>query len=243
MPKLLGRNVYIRVGPDVLGSFRTKSMTIGNTPIDVTTPDVDSDDDNTLLFGESLAGEKVISFAGDGVFSDTNAEEALRAAAQSDTAEFTMSFDIPRFGRYSGKWHVDSLEFTGEYNGAVLFSMQVTSRGQIAFTRHADIQPSVVALQLNQGNNLEYSLAMTLQPTSDVIVDISRHPTVAGIGVNPASRTFTNANYATPKIITLTAAGNVPIGSKAMINHVIRGNPADARYQGMIIDNVEVLIV
>lgn len=129
MAALVGRKVLFT--PDVGGAAvigaRSKSITINNEAIDIT-----SDDDSgyrTLLAGD--AAMKSLDMSIEGILKDS----ALIAKAAAGT--FTLdgyTMEIPGIGDFDGTFHFSSIALTAPYNEAVTFTATVQSSGAFTFT-------------------------------------------------------------------------------------------------------------
>lgn len=139
MAKQLGRSFLLKVGDGqasetftAVAGLNSKSITINNSAIDVTTPD--STTPGGALWSQSLNGLKAVSVSGDGIFLDESAQEGRLNTVATD-ADPVANFEIviPDFGTYSGEFRVTSFELGGETEGAVTFSISLESNGVIAF--------------------------------------------------------------------------------------------------------------
>jgi TP901-1 family phage major tail protein len=74
-----------------------------------------------------------LSVSGSGVFTDAASEETLRGAMNATTFK-NFQVIIPDFGTYQGAFMVASLEYSGEYNGEVTYSVTLESSGAITYT-------------------------------------------------------------------------------------------------------------
>lgn len=122
-----------------VGGLRSTSITMNDEAVDVTNKD--SLGTRTLLAG---AGVNSISISGSGVFTDSACEVAVRAAfnlqqntsdgSSAQTPAFeTFQFLIPNLGTYTGTFMIASIEYSGEFNGEVTYSMSFESAGYITF--------------------------------------------------------------------------------------------------------------
>jgi len=139
MAKQLGRAMLLKIGDGggsevftALAGINSKTLTINNSAIDVTTPDASSP--AGALFSASLNGLKSVSLSADGVFLDETAEARLNTVAMAADNSANFEIVVPDFGTYSGAFRVTSLEFGGETEGGVTFSASMESTGTIAFT-------------------------------------------------------------------------------------------------------------
>ena len=124
-----------------VGGLRSTSITMSDESVDITNKD--SLGTRTLLAG---GGVNSVAISGSGVFTDVASEVAVRTAFEAQknvaangstaqTAAFeTFQFIIPALGAYAGLFQITSLEYAGEYNGEVTYSMSFESAGHIAFT-------------------------------------------------------------------------------------------------------------
>ena len=139
MAKQLGRSLLVKIGDGAgseaftsIAGLNSKSITINNSAIDVTTPD-----DTTpsgRLWAASLNGLKSMSVSGDGIFLDERAQEGrLNTIAMQADSVANFELVVPDFGTYSGSFRVTSLEFGGETEGATTFSLSLESNGTIAY--------------------------------------------------------------------------------------------------------------
>lgn len=139
MAKQLGRSFLLKVGDGeasetftAVAGLNSKSITINNSAIDVTTPD--STTPGGALWSQSLNGLKAVSVSGDGIFLDESAQEGrLNTVATNADPVANFEIVIPDFGTYSGEFRVTSFELGGETEGAVTFSISLESNGVIAF--------------------------------------------------------------------------------------------------------------
>ena len=139
MAKQLGRSLLIKIGDGAgteafttIAGLNSKSITINNSSIDVTTPDATTP--GGALWASNLNGLKSVSISGDGIFLDESAQEGrLNAIATAADPVANFQIVVPDFGAYSGEFRVTSLEFGGETEGATTFSLSLESNGTIAY--------------------------------------------------------------------------------------------------------------
>jgi len=111
-----------------VGGLRSTSITLNQESVDIT--DKDSSNARELL---ADAGVESVSISGSGVFTDAASDGTLRTAfGGSDIPNFEVI--IPDLGTYQGKFHIASLEYGGEYNGEVTYSVTLESSGSVSFT-------------------------------------------------------------------------------------------------------------
>jgi TP901-1 family phage major tail protein len=107
-------------------------LTINNSSIDVTTPDCTTPEG--ALWTATLAGLKNFSLSGDGFFEDSTSEARMNTVAMSADNSVNMEVVVPDFGTYAGAFRISSLEFGGETEDAVTYSISLESNGAVTFT-------------------------------------------------------------------------------------------------------------
>lgn len=145
MAKQKGRALLIKIGDGggtevfaTLCGLTTKTMTVNNNTYDVTTANCTTP--GGQLWREVQTGMRQVSVSGNGYFEDSATEELLRAAAmgtgQTDADDAIANFQVivPDFGTFAGAFHIDSLEFGGEQENGVTYTLALSSNGVIAFT-------------------------------------------------------------------------------------------------------------
>ena len=140
MAKQLGRALLVKIGDGAspteafanLCGLNSKAITINNSLIDVTTPDCTTP--AGVLFTESLNGVKNITISGDGYFEDSVTELRMNTVAMQADPKSNFTVTIPAFGTYAGSFYVESLEFGGETEGGVTYSISLASTGTVMFT-------------------------------------------------------------------------------------------------------------
>lgn len=136
MAKQLGRALLVKIDDgsgtkNNLCGLNSKSLTINNSSIDVTTPDCTTPEG--ALYTETLAGLKNVSVSGDGFFEDSDAEARMNTVAMAADNSTTFEIVVPSFGTYSGTFRLTSLEFGGETEGGVTYSLSLESSGAVTF--------------------------------------------------------------------------------------------------------------
>ena len=111
-----------------IGGLRSTSITLNDEAVDITSKD--NGQTRTLL---PQAGTASLSVSGSGVFTDTTAEQTIRSAWNASTFS-TYNIIIPDLGTYAGTFMIASLEYSGEYNGEVTYSITLESSGSISFS-------------------------------------------------------------------------------------------------------------
>lgn len=111
-----------------VGGLRSTSITLNDEAVDVTNKD--SSGNRTLL---ADGGVHSVSVSGSGVFTDAASETTLKDAMNA-AAFKNFQVIVPDFGTYAGAFMVASLEYAGEFNGEVTYSVTLESSGAITFT-------------------------------------------------------------------------------------------------------------
>ena len=110
-----------------IAGLRSTSLTVNNESVDVTNKDCSNN--RTLL---ADAGVQSISVSGSGVFTDGASEATMKTNALADTQN-NYQFLVPDFGTFTGAFQITSLEYAGEFNGEVTYSVSFESAGAITF--------------------------------------------------------------------------------------------------------------
>lgn len=135
MAAAIGRLVLVKVDNTGSGSYqtiggaRTKSITINNEIVDVTT----SDSTNQWRELLATAGVKNASISLSGIFIDDTYINTVIALANADTHR-NWQLIHSSLGTFQGAFAISSLEFSSEHNGAIQYSITLESAGEIAFT-------------------------------------------------------------------------------------------------------------
>jgi TP901-1 family phage major tail protein len=137
MAKQLGRALLVKIDDGAgtknnLCGLNSKSLTINNSSIDVTTPDCTTPEG--ALYTETLAGLKNVSVSGDGFFEDSTAEARMNTVAMAADNSTSFEVVVPDFGTYAGTFRITSVEFGGETEGGVTYSLSLESSGAVTFT-------------------------------------------------------------------------------------------------------------
>ena len=139
MAKQLGRSLLLKIGDgansevfSTLAGINSKTLTINNSAIDVTTPDASTP--GGVLFASSMNGLKSVGVSGDGIFLDETSEARMNTVAMQADPAANFQIVVPDFGTYAGNFRITSLEFGGETEGGVTFSVSLESNGAVTFT-------------------------------------------------------------------------------------------------------------
>lgn len=135
MPSQKGRDLLLKIGDGeedesftALGAARTTAMTIDNRPIDATTME-----DGGVQRLAGAAGLQSMTLRLEGLFKDSAAEERLRAAAFSRSADnYLLCF--PNGDTYAAAFVVQDYARTGTHDGLESFSVTLARSGDGVFT-------------------------------------------------------------------------------------------------------------
>lgn len=131
-----GKELLLKVGDGAtsesfttVGGLRSNSIALNKEMVDITNKD------SVDQWREALAGAGVKSatFSGSGVFTDSAAEETVRADFFSD-AFTNYQVIVPDFGTFEGAFEITALSYAGEYNGEVTYDVTLESVGAVTFT-------------------------------------------------------------------------------------------------------------
>ena len=111
-----------------VGGMRTTGLTINNEQVDIT--DKDSAGKRELL---ADAGVQTVSVSGSGVFKDSASEATIQTNCLAQTID-NYEIAFADGDKFSGGFQIASLEYTGEYNGARLYSVSLESSGPVTYT-------------------------------------------------------------------------------------------------------------
>ena len=122
-----------------VGGLRSTTITLNDEMVDATNKD--SAGARAILVG---AGVQSVSISASGIFTDATSETTLKTAffAQAQTSDGSAAqtpaienfqFLIPSFGTLTGSFLITSLEYAGEFNGEITYSMSFESNGYITF--------------------------------------------------------------------------------------------------------------
>lgn len=142
MAKQKGRTLLIKLSDgqetpnfETLCALTTKTLTINNEEIDVTTAECANP--GGALWTEVMDGVKRVSLSGNGISKKDNAEARLAAVAMSSPPVIAAQIIVPNFGQFDGTFFIQSGDFGGEQSGGVTFSLTAASTGEVTFTPEA----------------------------------------------------------------------------------------------------------
>jgi predicted secreted protein len=126
MTAFVGRKALFKKGETTVAAVRTRSMTLGNEVVDIT-----SDDDNGFRTMLAEPGTKTLDLTLEGVFKDAT---MLTVAMSASDILDAFSILFPSIGTIAGDFVVTSFEAGAAYNEAGTFSCSLQSSGTFTFT-------------------------------------------------------------------------------------------------------------
>ena len=127
MTSFVGRKATIKKGATTVAAVRTRTVSINNEPVDIT-----SDDDNGFRTMLQDPGTKTLDLSVEGVLKNTTDFLAV-AMSTSDILE-GYSILFPGMGTIAGDFVVTGFEVGAPYNDAATFSATLQSSGAFTFT-------------------------------------------------------------------------------------------------------------
>ncbi|MFP5075730.1 phage major tail protein, TP901-1 family [Rhizobium sp. YIM 134829] len=128
-----GRDLLIKIDNGTsfvtVAGLRSKRLSFNAETVDVT------DGESTGRWRELLSGAGVqrAAVSGSGLFKDA-ASDLLVRAAFFDATTPNWQIVIPDFGSISGRFQVTALDYSGQFDGEVLFEITLDSAGPLTFT-------------------------------------------------------------------------------------------------------------
>jgi TP901-1 family phage major tail protein len=132
MTAFVGRKAVLSFGTPLvaIAALRTKTMTLGNEVIDVT-----SDDDAGFRALLDDPGTKTLDMSFEGVTKDVASLNSLITIAMSGTDIVdTFSILFPSIGTMAGPFALTSFEIGAPYNEGSTFSASIQSAGTFTWT-------------------------------------------------------------------------------------------------------------
>lgn len=191
--------------------IRSKSISFSTETVDVT------DSCSPGQWRELLAGAGIRSatITGSGIFKNASMEDDLRKYF-FDGIMFDAQFVIPSFGTLQGSWTITSLDYAGEYNGEVTFSVTFESAGQQVWTPDATQVP-------NMFKDAMWS-AVTGTASGEIDVNIITLPNDGGSNLTAIEYTLDGGGiWATlPGVPTSTGLRTITIASGTTVGIALR---------------------
>lgn len=139
MAKQKGRLLLIKIGDgeasetfSSLCGLTSKTLTINNTEVDVTTADCTAP--GGALWTEVQSGTKRVSVTGNGLFLDATSEARMNTVVMDDDPIANFQIVVPDFGTFAGAFFASSVDYGGEQEGGVTYSLSLASTGPVTFT-------------------------------------------------------------------------------------------------------------
>jgi len=126
MASNVGRKLLIKRDGTTIAGVRTKSVTINNEAIDVTT-----DDDSGYRTLLEEPGQKQIDLSVEGLTKD---DALLQSAAEGTTLIDAYTIEFPSGATITGDFRFNNLEMGAEYNAAITFTAEIQSTGSYSYT-------------------------------------------------------------------------------------------------------------
>lgn len=130
-----GRDLVLRIertppfsGFETVAGLRTRSLTLNARPVEVT------DADSVGAWRELLdgAGTRSLALSGSGVFRDAAADALMRTLFFAQAVR-RWAVVVPDFGQFTGPMLMTRLDYGGDFDGEVTFSLAVQSAGEVTF--------------------------------------------------------------------------------------------------------------
>lgn len=129
MAKYIGNDMVLKIMNTTyktIAGCLSHTLTINNEVIDV------SDKDSNRWSDKISAGQRSLAVSFNGWVSDDAQFALMEAAAEGDTiVDLQLAYGNGK--TVTGNFHVDSFEYTGEYNGAQAFSCTLSNDGVPTF--------------------------------------------------------------------------------------------------------------
>lgn len=129
MAAFVGRKATLSKGATLVAAIRTKSASINNEPVDITT-----DDDNGFRTMLQDPGTKTLDLTVEGIIKDAT---LLTIAMSTTNILDAFSLLFPTIGTLAGDFVVTGFETGAPYNEAATFSCTLQSSGAFTFTAAA----------------------------------------------------------------------------------------------------------
>ncbi|WP_438749456.1 phage major tail protein, TP901-1 family [Pararhizobium sp. O133] len=112
-----------------VAGLRSKRLAFNAETVDAT------DAESTGRWRELLGGAGVqrAAVSGAGIFKDQSSDGLVRAAFFNGSI-LDWQIVIPDFGTLTGAFQLTALEYSGQYNGEILFEAALESAGALTFT-------------------------------------------------------------------------------------------------------------
>lgn len=139
MAKQKGRLMLIEIGDGEategfakLCGLRSRTLAINNSEVDVTSADCETP--GGPLWAEVMDGVKRVTVSGNGYFKDEATEARMNTVAMSGNPIANFRIVVPNFGTFAGAFFIGNVEYGGEQEDGVTYSLSLASTGAVTFT-------------------------------------------------------------------------------------------------------------
>lgn len=130
-----GRDLLLKVDTDGTGTFvtvaglRSNALSFNAETVDITTQE-SAGQWRELLAG---AGIRQAGLRGQGIFKDAASDATIRQYFFNGTIR-NWQVVLPDFGTVAGPFQITALDFSGRYDGEMVFELALASAGVLTFT-------------------------------------------------------------------------------------------------------------
>ncbi len=129
---------------------------------------------------------------------------------------------------------VDAARSANEYDNMTIAGVAVT----VTDDDTAGVSVSETTLTVDEGGSGTYTVVLNLQPTSDVVINVTKSGS-SDVTVSPARLTFTTANWSTAQTVTVAAAQDADaVDAAASIAHAVVAAQSANEYDGVTVAGV-----
>jgi TP901-1 family phage major tail protein len=127
-----GKDLLLKIGSgasyETVAGLRSRRLAFNAATVDIT------DAESAGRWRELLdgAGIKRAAVSGSGIFKDQASDTSVRTAFFAGTI-LDWQVVIPDFGTVTGPFQITALEYSGQYNGEVMFDLALESAGALDF--------------------------------------------------------------------------------------------------------------
>ncbi len=133
---------------------------------------------------------------------------------------------------------VDASRSANEYDNVSIAGVAVT----VTDDETAGVTVSETALTVAEGGSATYTVVLNLQPTSDVVINVTKSGST-DVTVSPATLTFTTSNWSTAQTVTVAAAQDADaVDDAAAISHAVDASRSANEYDNVSIAGVAVTV-
>jgi TP901-1 family phage major tail protein len=120
--------IYNGASFQTVAGLRSKKLSFNAAQVDIT------DAESAGRWRELLEGAGVqrASLSGSGIFKDQASDEWVRAAFFNGSI-LRWQVLVPDFGLVTGLFQISALEYSGQYNGELMFDLALESAGALTF--------------------------------------------------------------------------------------------------------------